>query len=115
MGIEEYTDNVNKELENIKKNQSELKNKITTMKSTLEGINSKLGDSEECINDTEDRIGEISESRKKKLKMKIVKVPLRQYANFCIIGFPEGEERKRWGKRRRKTYLMKQWLKIYPT
>ena len=108
------TEIFNKKLETSFFKESELKIKITE-RNTLEGINSKLGDSEECINDTEDRIGEISESRKKKLKMKIVKVPLRQYANFCIIGFPEGEERKRWGKRRRKTYLMKQWLKIYPT
>ena len=54
----EYSDNLNKELEYIGLNQPEVKNKINKMTNTLDGINNWLEDTEteEHISNLENRI-----------------------------------------------------------
>lgn len=57
---DEYSENINKELENIKRNKSQLKGVIMEMKNILEGIHSTVGNAEEHISGLEDRIMEIT-------------------------------------------------------
>ena len=54
----EYSDNLNKELEYIGLNQPEVKNKINKITNTLDGINNWLEDTEteEHISNLENRI-----------------------------------------------------------
>ena len=76
-------------------------------------INSRLGDTKERIHDLEDRIMEITQSEQQKEKQ-IFKNEnslkhLRdnnKHTNICIIGAPEGEDRKG-----SKMHLRKLWLK----
>ena len=74
-------------------------NSITEMKCTVEGINSKLNDTEGWISELEDRVVEIIAAEQ---KMKRNENHLRDniwdnimYANICIIGVSEGEDRNK--------------------
>ena len=62
----EYSDNLNKELENIGMNQPEMKNKITEMTNTLDGISNWLEDTEEYISKLENRIVEVAQYKEQK-------------------------------------------------
>ena len=62
----EYSDNLNKELENIGMNQPEMKNKITEMTNTLDGISNWLEDTEEYISNLENRIVEVAQYKEQK-------------------------------------------------
>ena len=90
----------NKHLEELKKKQTEMNNTITEMKNILEGINSRITEAER-ITDLEDRMVEFTAMEQNKEKrMKRNEDSLRDLwdnikcTNICIIGVPEGEERK---------------------
>ena len=82
------------------KDLEELKNKQTEMTNTLEGINSRITEAE-LINDLEDRQVEITTTEQntgKSVKKKDSLTDLWDNikpTNICIIGVPEGEERKK--------------------
>ena len=78
-----------------------MNNAVTEMKTTLEGINSRITEAEEQINDLEDRMVEFTAvEQNKEKRMKRNEDSLRDLwdnikrNNICIIGVPEGEERK---------------------
>ena len=78
-----------------------MNNRITEMENTLEGINSRITEAEEWISDLEDRMVEITSiEQNKEKRMKRNEDTLRDLCdnikrtNICIIGVPEGEERK---------------------
>ena len=81
------------------KDLEELKNK--QVNNTLEGINSRITEAEEQINDLEGRMVEITaKGQNIEKRMKRNDDSLRdlwdniENTNICIIGVPEGEERK---------------------
>ena len=79
------------------KDLEELKNKQTEMNNTLEGINSRITEAKERINYLEDRMVEITATEQNiEKRMKRNEDSLRDlwHTNFCIIGVPEGEEKK---------------------
>ena len=83
------------------KNLEELKNKQTKMNNTLKGINSSITEAEDQISDLEYREVEITPAKQNIEKiMKKNEDSLRdlwdniKHTNICIIGVPEGEERK---------------------
>ena len=90
----------NKDVEELKNKQTEMNNTITEMKNTLEGINSRITEAEERISDLADRMVEFTAvEQKKEKRMKRNEDSLRDLwdnikHNICIIGVPEGEERK---------------------
>ena len=78
-----------------------MNNRISEMKNTLEGINSRINEAEEWISELEDRLVEITAAEQnKERRMKRNKDSIRDLwdnikcTNVCIIGVPEGEERK---------------------
>ena len=78
-----------------------MNNTITEMKNTVEGINSRITEAEEWISDREDKTVEFTATEQNKEKrMKRNKDSLRDFwdnikrNNICIIGVPEGKERK---------------------
>ena len=100
--IQKMQDMFNKDLEGLKNKQTEMNNTITEMKTTLEGINSRITEAEEWISDLEDRMVELTAAEQTKEKrMKRNENSLRDLwdnikcNNICIIGVPEGEERKK--------------------
>ena len=83
------------------KDLEELKNKQTKMNNTLKGINSRITEAEDQIHDLEYREVEITPAKQNIEKiMKKNENSLRdlwdniKHTNICIIGVPEGEERK---------------------
>ena len=71
------------------------------MNNTLEGINSRITEAEEQINDLEERIMEITatepniEKRMKRNEDSLTNLGDNiKRTNICIIGIPEGKERK---------------------
>ena len=99
--IKKMQEMFNKDLEELKNKQTEINNTITEMKTTLEGINSRITEAEERISDLEDRMVEFTAAEQNKEKrMKRNEDSLRdlsdniKHNNICIIGVPEGEERK---------------------
>ena len=105
-GMDDFNENVYKEIisikkdiETIKKNQSEVKNVISKIKYTLERINSRLDKAEDQISNLENRIkvSTQSEYQKKGGFLKHLKSLRDLWYNIkcnkiCIIGVPEGEE-----------------------
>ena len=88
---------IEKMQEMFTKDLEELKNKQTEMNNTLSGINSRITEAEEQINDLGDRIVEITASEQNiEKRMRRNEDSLRDlwHTNFCIIGVPEGEEKK---------------------
>ena len=78
-----------------------MNNTITEMKNTLEGINSRITEEAEQRSDLEDRMVEFpAMEQNKEKRMKRNEDSLRDIwdniksNNICIIGVPEGEERK---------------------
>ena len=83
------------------KDLQELKNKEAEMTNTLEGIPNRITEAEAWINDLEDRMVEITATEQNTEKrMRRNEDSLRDLwdnikcTNICIIGVPEGEERK---------------------
>ena len=83
------------------KDLEELKNKQRKMNNTLKGINSRITEAEDQIRDLEYREVEITPAKQNIEKiMKKNENSLRdlwdniKHTNICIIGVPEGEERK---------------------
>ena len=98
---EKMRETFNKDLEKLKNKQTEMNNTITEMKNTVEGINSRITEAEEWISDREDKTVEFTATEQNKEKrMKRNKDSLRDFwdnikrNNICIIGVPEGKERK---------------------
>ena len=92
----------NKNQEELKNKQTEMNNTMIEMKNTLEGINSRITEAEERISDLEDRMVEFTAAEQTKEKrMKRNEDNLRdlwdniKHNNIHIIGFPEGEERRK--------------------
>ena len=80
-------------------------------------MNSRMNNAEERINDLEDRIMKIIQlEQQTETQMKKKRKNIRdlwdniKHANLCIIGIPEGED-----KRGLKMYLKKLWLKTSQT
>ena len=78
-----------------------MNNTITEMKNTLGGINCRITEAEGRISDLEDRMVEFTAvEQNKEKRMKRNEDSLRELwdnikcNNICIIGVPEGEERK---------------------
>ena len=99
--IEKMQEMINIDLEELKNKQTEMTNTITEMKTTLEGINSRITEAEEQISDLEDSMVEFTAvEQNKEKRMKRNEDSLRDLwdnikrNNICIIGVPEGEERK---------------------
>ena len=72
------------------------------MKNTLEGINSRIQEAGQQINELEDRLVEITaKEQNKEKRMKRTEDSLGDLwdnihcTNICIIGVPEGEERRK--------------------
>ena len=83
------------------KNLQELRNKQTDMNNTLEEINSRITEGEEQVNCLEDRMVEITATEQNiNKRMKRNEDSPRdlwdniKHTNICLIGVPEGEERK---------------------
>ena len=81
-----------------------MQNIITEIKNSLEA-NSRIQEAEERISEVEDRLVEIMDAEQKREKrLKTNEESLRElwdnvkHTNICIIGVPEGEERKAWRK-----------------
>ena len=75
------------------KDLEELKNK--QVNNTLEGINSRITEAKEWINDLEDRLVEITAAEQNIGGKKTRDLwDNSKCTNVCIIGVPEGEERK---------------------
>ena len=104
--IEKMQETFNKDLDELKNKQTEMNNTITEMKNTLEGINSRINEAEEQVSDLEDRMVEITaKEQNKEKRMKGNEDSIRalwdniKCTNVCIIGVPEGEERKKGPKK----------------
>ena len=74
---------------------------ISEMSNTLEGINSRLHEAEDQISDLEDKVEKNTPAEKQKEKTLLKnEESLRnildnmKHNNICIMGIPEGEERK---------------------
>ena len=100
-----------------------MNNTITEIKNTLEVINGRITEAEEQISDLEYRIVEFTAAEQNKEKrMKRNENRLRDLwdnikcKNICIIGVPEGEERKdlRKCKKRLQSKTSLTWETKYP-
>ena len=103
-----------KELENTRKSQEKLENSFAEMQTELKALKTRMNNAEEQISDLEDRMMEITQSgQQTEIQMKKHKSNIRdlwdniKWANLCIIGIPEGEEKEKGIK----IYLKKLWLK----
>ena len=99
--IQNFGKRMEKMQEMFTKDLEELKNKQTKMNNTLKGINSSITEAEDQISDLEYREVEITPAKQNIEKiMKKNEDSLRdlwdniKHTNICIIGVPEGEERK---------------------
>ena len=88
--------------ERLTKDLEELKNKQTEMNNTLKGINSRITEAEGQISDLEDKIVESTTTEQNiEKRMEKNEDSLRELwdnnkcTNICIIGVPEGGDRKR--------------------
>uniref|UniRef100_A0A8D1RM74 L1 transposable element RRM domain-containing protein n=1 Tax=Sus scrofa TaxID=9823 RepID=A0A8D1RM74_PIG len=95
-------DSFRKELENIMRNQEKLENSIAETQTELKALNSRMINAEERISDLEDRIVEIIQSgQQTENQMKKHESNIRdlwdniKWANLCIIGIPEIDEKEK--------------------
>ena len=80
------------------KDLEELKNKQAEMNNTREGINSRITEAEDQISDLEGRMlkslpTKQNIEKKKKSSLRDLRNNIK-HTNICMIGVPEGEERK---------------------
>ena len=104
--MDNLRETLSKEIQDIKLKQPEMQNTITEIKNSLEAANSRIQKAEERISEVEDRLVEITDAEKKREKgLKTNEESLRELwdnvkcINICIIGVPEGEERRRGQKK----------------
>ena len=95
------SDSFIKELENMR-NMEKLENSFAEMQTELKALKSKMNIAEERISDLEDRIMEITQSgQQADNQMKKHESNIRdlwdtiKWANLCIVGTPEGEEKEK--------------------
>ena len=99
--IQDLRKRMEKMQEMFTKDLEELKNKETEMNNTLEGIYSRITEAEEQIHDLQDKMVEITAAEQNiEKRMEKNEDSLRDLwdnnkcTNICIIGVPEGGERK---------------------
>ena len=90
-----------KKIETINKGQEEMKNTISELKNTVEGMKSRLDEAEDWISELEDKLEKNTQKEQEKEKrLRKNKEGLRElqdnmkHNNICIIGIPEGEQKK---------------------
>ena len=93
-------DSLRKELENTRRSQEKLENSCAEIQTELREVKTRTNNAEEWISEVEDRIMEITQTgQQTENQMKKHESSARdlwdnvKWANLCIIGIPEGEEK----------------------
>ena len=112
--INSNADCFTKEIENIRRNQEKLENSFAETETELKALKSRMNNAKERISDLENKIMEITQSgQQTENEMKKHGSNIRdlwdniKQAKLCIMGIPEGEEKKRGLKIYVKTLCLK--------